>query len=104
MLNIELDNEGFLVSPNQWDPSVANYLASLEGIKLDDEHWEIIDLLQEFYEKTDTVPEMRPFANLISIKLGEKKSKSIHLMLLFGGSPAKTAAKISGLPKPSNCI
>ena len=104
MLNIELDNEGFLVSSNQWDPSVANDLASLEGIKLNDEHWEIIDLLQEFYEKTDTVPEMRPLANLISKKLGKEKSKSIHLMLLFGGSPAKTAAKISGLPKPSNCI
>ncbi len=104
MLNIELDNEGFLVSSNQWDRSIANHLASQEGIKLDDGHWEIISLLQEFYEETDTVPEMRPLANLISKKLGKEKSKSIYLMLLFGGSPAKTAAKISGLPKPSNCI
>ena len=64
MLNIELDNEGFLVSSNQWNRSVANDLASLEGIKLNDEHWEIIDLLQDFYEKTDTVPETVSYTHL----------------------------------------
>ncbi len=104
MNSILLNDEGFLVRSSQWNRSTAVNLASREGIELTDKHWEIIDLLQEFYKETDTVPEMRPFANLVLNKLGRKKSKSIYLMSLFGGSPAKTAAKISGLPKPTNCI
>jgi len=104
MNNVELNNEGFLVKSHQWDRTLASDLANREGIQLTDKHWEIIDLLQEFYKETDTVPEMRPLANLISNKLGKEKSKSIYLMKLFGGSPAKNAAKISGLPKPTNCI
>ena len=104
MNKVERNKDGFLVSLRHWNKSVAADIAYREGIDLTNEHWEIINLLQTFYKETDTVPEMRPFANLISKELGKEKSKSVRLMRLFGGSPAKIAAKISGLPRPTNCI
>ena len=104
MLNIELNNEGHLVKYSAWNKSVAQELANSEGITLTANHWEIIYLIQEFYKETETVPESRPLSNLISTKLDKEKSRSIYLMRLFGGTPAKVIAKIAGLPKPTNCI
>jgi tRNA 2-thiouridine synthesizing protein E len=36
--------------------------------------------------------------------LGDDKGRSIYLMQLFPGSPAKLAARLAGLPKPDNCL
>ena len=104
MNDIELDREGFLKNFENWNRALAGSLAHSEGVKLSDAHWEIIQILQDFYQTTDTVPETRPFSSLVLNRLGKEKSTSIYLMSLFGGSPAKIAAKISGLPKPTNCI
>jgi tRNA 2-thiouridine synthesizing protein E len=41
----------------------------------------------------------------LSQQLGTQKSSSIYVMQLFGGgTPAKSIAKLAGLPKPPNCI
>ena len=37
-------------------------------------------------------------------KLGADKGRSISLLSLFPGSPAKLGSKIAGLPKPDNCL
>jgi len=104
MPNIQLNNDGHLIDHSVWNKLVGEELAKSEGITLTASHWEIIYLIQDFYKETDTVPESRPLSNLISTKLDEEKSKSIYLMKLFGGTPAKVIAKIAGLPKPTNCI
>ena len=104
MPDIQLNNDGHLVDYSGWNKLVGEELAKTEGITLTASHWEIIYLIQDFYKETDTVPESRPLSNLISTKLDKEKSRSIYLMKLFGGTPAKVIAKIAGLPKPTNCI
>ena len=104
MPDIQLNNDGHLVDYSSWNTLVGEELAKTEGITLTASHWEIIYLIQDFYKETDTVPESRPLSNLISTKLDKEKSRSIYLMKLFGGTPAKVIAKIAGLPKPTNCI
>ena len=104
MPDIQLNNDGHLVDYSGWNKLVGEELAKSEGITLTASHWEIIYLIQDFYKETDTVPESRPLSNLISTKLDKEKSRSIYLMKLFGGTPAKVIAKIAGLPKPTNCI
>ncbi|ARN75523.1 TusE/DsrC/DsvC family sulfur relay protein [Oceanicoccus sagamiensis] len=101
---ILLDKEGFLKDLSQWNPQVAEQLANNEGIALSDDHWEIIDLLQQFYREFELSPAMRPLVKYVGQQLGDDKGKSIYLLALFPGSPAKFAAKIAGLPKPDNCL
>ena len=60
--------------------------------------------LRDFFDRTETSPAMRPLVKLIKEQLGEGCGSSVYLMGLFGGSPAKTAAKIAGLPRPTNCL
>ena len=103
-LTLELDNEGFLKQLSDWSPEIADILAGNEGITLTESHWEIINLLRDFYQQYQLSPSTRPLIKSITQKYGPEKGKSIYLMKLFPGSPAKLASKIAGLPKPPNCI
>ena len=101
---IALDKEGFLRDLQDWTPAVAEQLARSEGIELTDEHWQVIQLLQDFYREFELSPAMRPLVKYVGQHLGADKGRSIYLMRLFPPSPAKIGSKIAGLPKPTNCL
>lgn len=101
---ILLDSEGYLKQMSDWDHDVAEQLAELEGLVLTELHWEVITVLRIFYQQHQLSPPMRPMINLLKRELGADKGRSIYLMKLFGGSPARQACKIAGLPRPKNCI
>ena len=99
-----VDKEGYLRELSDWNEEVAEYLALQEDIKLGASHWEVISLLRHFYRRHQVSPATRALINLVKRELGADKGRSVYLMRLFRGSPAKTASKIAGLPKPDNCI
>lgn len=101
---VEVDKEGFLRNHGTWNESVAQQLAAQHDIQLTDAHWEIIDLLRRFYAAYDHAPAMRALVKYTAQELGKHKGRSIYLLKLFPGSPAKLGAKIAGLPKPDNCL
>jgi tRNA 2-thiouridine synthesizing protein E len=101
---ITLDKDGYLSQLQDWNEEVAAALAQSEGIQLTDDHWEIIHLLQQFHNTFEHSPAMRILVKYIKQNLGEDKGSSIYLLQLFPGSPAKLAAKIAGLPRPTNCL
>ncbi|MFL0798467.1 MAG: TusE/DsrC/DsvC family sulfur relay protein [Cellvibrionaceae bacterium] len=103
-LSVPVDKEGFLIDLSDWSDDIAIEIAAIEGIALNDEHWEIIHLLRDFYHTYDLSPAMRVLVKAIKKELGPEKASSIYLMTLFPESPAKIAAKIAGLPKPDNCL
>ncbi|MGE6994676.1 TusE/DsrC/DsvC family sulfur relay protein [Pseudomonas sp. NPDC047961] len=103
-ISVAVDQEGFLVDLNDWSEPVAAALANAEGITLQAEHWEILWVLREFYQEFQLSPATRPLIKYTALKLGPEKGNSMHLNRLFKGTPAKLAAKLAGLPKPSNCI
>lgn len=102
--NLRLDAEGFLKHLSDWDESVAALLAKNENINLEEAQWEVIHLLRAFYQSHQIAPANRALVSLVRRELGADKGQSRYLMSLFGGSPAKTAAKVAGLPKPENCL
>lgn len=98
------DKEGFLRQLDDWTPDVARQIAGAEGIELGDAHWEVIELLRDYFAEFDSSPAMRPLVKYCAARLGPNKGKSIYLLSLFPGSPAKLGSKIAGLPKPENCL
>ena len=98
------DKDGFLRNLQDWSPDVAGQIAARENIQLDQAHWEIIELLRSYYREFDASPAMRPLVKYCARELGPDKGKSIYLMRLFPGSPAKLGSKVAGLPKPDNCL
>ena len=101
---IPLDKEGYLKNLNDWNPEVAEALARATGISLTPAHWEVLNAIRDFYQTYDLSPSQRPFVKHIANTLGAEKGRSIYLMKLFPESPAKLAARIAGLPRPSNCF
>ncbi|WP_207938160.1 TusE/DsrC/DsvC family sulfur relay protein [Pseudomonas sp. 51_B] len=101
---IELDKDGFLVDLSDWSAEVASALAAAEDIALTPEHWEVLELLRSFYAEFQLSPATRPLIKYTALKLGADKGNSLHLNRLFKGTPAKLAAKLSSLPKPTTCL
>ena len=100
----KLDSDGYIEELRDWNERIAFEIARQENISLTVAHWEIIVLMRDFYERYQISPATRALTNLVKQELGDKKGTSLYLMKLFGGSPAKMVSKISGLPKPDNCI
>ena len=101
---LELDKYGYLVDLNEWSTDVANALAAAEALELTPAHWEILELLRQFYQEFQLSPATRPLIKYTALKLGADKGNSLHLNQLFNGTPAKLAAKLAGLPRPTNCL
>lgn len=102
--SIALDKEGYLLDLNDWSPAVAEALAAREDLHLSAEHWEVLQLLRHFYSEYQLSPATRPLIKYVALHLGADKGNSLHLNRLFQGTPAKLAAKLAGLPKPTNCL
>lgn len=99
-----LTDEGFLQHYGDWNESIAEQLAVRERIRLTPAHWEILKLLREYYSTYDSSPAMRALVKFCKLRLGDDKGRSIYLLKLFPGSPAKIGSKLAGLPKPANCL
>ena len=101
---IALDKDGYLVHLQDWSEAVAEALSREEALHLSAEHWEVLHLVRAFYDEFQLSPANRPLIKYVALKLGPDKGNSLHLNLLFKGAPAKLAAKLAGLPKPTNCL
>lgn len=98
------DKDGYLVHRDDWSPALAEAIAEGEQIVLTPQHWEIINLLRDFYHRYELAPAMRPLVKQVALTLGPDKARSIYLLQLFPPSPARIASKIAGLPRPANCL
>lgn len=97
-VRVDLDDQGFMQSPDSWNDKVAAALARDEGIEeLTDEHWQIIDYLREYQEDHGNAPMIRQLCKDTGFTL-----KRIYE--LFENGPAKGACRVAGLPRPDSCV
>ena len=102
-MDVDFDKEGFLKHLKDWSPEVAEKIAGEDGIMLTPDHWRVIELTREYYERHKLSPAARVIVSIIKEKIAPEKANSIYLMQLFTGRPARMVNNISGLPKPSIC-
>lgn len=100
----QVDNDGYLLNLDDWSETFATLMAERDGITLTPEHWEIIQLVREFYQEYKTSPAIRMLVKAMSQKFGEEKGSSRYLQRLFPDGAAKQATKFAGLPKPAKCL
>ena len=95
---VEVDAEGFLPNPEQWNEQIARAIASDNGVpELTDRHWLVVNFMRERYLARGTAPSIRSLGKESGVPVKE-------LYQLFPKGPAKLAAKIGGIPKPKGCI
>ena len=96
---IELNEDGFMNHPENWNRDIALALAkSEEGLEeLTEEHWKVIDYIREYYEEKNIAPMVRKVCKNSGFSLK-------YIFELFPSGPAKGACKLAGLPKPDGCV
>lgn len=94
--NVEVNEEGYLTDPSQWNKEIAKQIAAELNIELTPKHWEVLEYLREKTQAGETM-------NIRKIgKSGIVGIKTFYK--LFPGGPLKNASKIAGIPKPASCI
>lgn len=92
------DEDGFIDSFESWCPEWVDYVKKEEGIDaLTEDHWKVIHMLQDYYEKNGIAPMVRILSKVTGFKLK-------HIYALFPSGPGKGACKMAGLPKPTGCV
>jgi dissimilatory sulfite reductase related protein len=95
---VDVDAEGFLTDPEQWNEAIAQAIAAGNGItELTDRHWLVVRFMRNRFLATGTAPSIRTLGKESGVPIKE-------LYQLFPKGPAKLAAKIGGIPKPTGCI
>ena len=93
---IDCSDQGYLTNLEQWNKDIAKEIAREEEINLNDQHWKVIEYLQDQCRKE--VP-------LTIRKIGKSGIVNIkEFYNLFPNGPLKKASRIAGIPKPVSCI
>ncbi len=95
---VERNDEGFFVHPEQWSDAIGVEVAKEAGIDpMTDRHWQVVHYMRQQYLDTGSAPSIRALGKASGVPVKE-------LYQLFPKGPAKLAAKIAGIPKPRGCI
>ncbi|MFY9317907.1 MAG: TusE/DsrC/DsvC family sulfur relay protein [Burkholderiales bacterium] len=97
---MQLDAEGYLLDPADWNEQVAKALAREEGIALSDEHWAVIRFMREYYEQHQIAPDVRHVMKYLAGFKGTGKAGRNDVFVLFPYGYVKQACKIAGMRKP----
>ena len=95
----ELNEEGFMLNPEEWNEAVALTLAKEEeGLnELTEDHWKVIQYIRTYYLEKKLAPMVRKVCKNSGFSLK-------YIFELFPSGPAKGACKLAGLPKPDGCV
>jgi len=95
---VQVNDEGFMTNPAEWDIDIALELAKEEGIdELTEAHWKVIHFCRQAGSATGKAPTLRQITTGSGLSTKE-------LFTLFPKGPAKKVSRISGLGKPEGCV
>lgn len=97
LANVERNEEGYLVNPNDWTREIAEAIAAEIGVEMNETAWKAIEFARSEFEKTGQPPTLRAITKKSGIPTKE-------IYRLFPNGPAGKIAKIAGLGKPTGCI
>jgi tRNA 2-thiouridine synthesizing protein E len=91
-LSPQVDENGLIIDPEQWDEELARSMAQEVGISpLTDDHWLVIYTLRDYYKHFGVAPAM----NTVCHRLGKEK---FWVHDLF--QTCLNAWRVAGLPNP----
>ena len=94
---VEFDDDGFMVDESAWTDEIAKAIAAALEVELSDRHWDVINYARSEFETNGEPPTLRRITQQTEISMKD-------MYQLFPGGPAKIAANIAGLKKPTGCI
>lgn len=96
----ELLSDGRLADLDSWSEDVASQLAAKDGIKLGDDHWQVIHAMRDYYHQFNVSPVKKLLKR--SLKEHSKSDRFDDKLLdsLFPHGVLTQGSKIAGVPLP----
>lgn len=89
--------DGHLADAAAWTHELGERIADLQGVSLTEAHWRLIDFARGEFAAHGASPNVRRVTQGAAISTKD-------LYTLFPKAPARTLAKIAGIPKPVGCV
>ena len=98
---VRRDEEGYLFDAEDWTPELAQALAVEESLRLESQHWLVIQFIRDYYFEHSITPDIRHVAKFIAQQIGcDKKAGKKRIFELFPYGYVKQACKIAGMKRP----
>jgi len=97
---VEKDDDGFLLDPEDWDKDIAHAIANEYQLTLTEAHWQVIDLIRFCFEQSGIVPELRTILKHLKLQLGKDIATRKYIYTLFPYGYGQQGCKIAGMRKP----
>ena len=101
---IEVDNEGYLLNPDDWNLDVANKMSNIINIEMTEHHWEVVNYVRDYFDSNYAVPEFRHALKFLKEKIGQDIVNRKFVYKLFPYGYGQQACKIAGMRKPLKII
>ena len=96
--DVQVDEEGFMTDPAEWNEEIAAFLAKQISIdELGEDHWKVLRFLREDFEEQGETATIRRVGTLGGVSTKE-------LYQLFPKKPGRKMSYIGGVPKPHGCV
>lgn len=93
-----VDDEGYLVDPDQWTPEWATAVATELGLALDEDHWSVIGFMRESYQSHQVAPDARHAMRHLDQRYPGRGRH--RLFELFPYGYVAQACKLAGMRRP----
>ncbi|RLA59972.1 MAG: sulfite reductase [Epsilonproteobacteria bacterium] len=94
--------ESFPNAPDDWDIETASSTAKTDGINLNDDHWDLIRALQEYYRKVE-FPKLRQIKDALEEKFHSRGGMK-YLYTIIPTGPVAEGCRLAGLSVPAGAI
>ena len=95
--SVAFDDEGFMIDASAWTEEIGKAIAEALEVDISDRHWLVVKYARQEFESQGEPPTLRRITQETDVSMKE-------MYQLFPGGPAKIAANIAGLQKPTGCI
>lgn len=96
--NIKLRADGHLQNLNDWTPELAEQMAQNEGLSLTEQHWDVLNIMREYYQEYNTSPILKLLRREISKQYGAERASIDVLDALFPHGVQKQGSRLAGIP------
>ena len=94
----QLDPEGYLVEPREWNEGIAVELARQLDIELKEDHWDVIRFMRGYYDEHQIAADVRHTIKHLAKRYPERARS--RLFELFPYGYVGQACKVAGMKRP----
>jgi tRNA 2-thiouridine synthesizing protein E len=97
-------NPDFPHAPEGWEPANAEAIARQEELELSDDHWEVVNALQEYFARHEEKHvDLRELHDALDESFHAKGGIK-YLYSLFPGGPVAQGCRLAGLEVPPGAV